>query len=231
VEAIASNGSVRRSNQNYRIFTLGNGDDFRYGFDLLWPENDDSIQENLPEFIWNSAPELNIPGIIRYKFYYDTNPLFTAPSIIMNIADTFITPSRPLLAGETYYWKVEAVIDTSIYCTNFDNFSFFTDIIINVEAEDNKPYLRSLYTPYPNPFNSATSIKFETAEPADISIIIYNILGQQVKQLVSDYFTPGAYNVQWNSNSGDGYNISSGIYLVVMRANTSHFCKKIVLIK
>ncbi|MCP4634004.1 MAG: hypothetical protein GY855_13850 [candidate division Zixibacteria bacterium] len=231
VEAIAEDGSVKRCNQDYWMFILGGGDDYRLGFDLLWPENGDSIRESRPEFIWSSAPELNLPGIVRYKLYYDTNPLFSMPSIMTNIADTFATPSRPLVAGETFYWKVDAVVGSTPYCTNFNNFSFFTDIIISVDTEDIVPHTNALYPPFPNPFNSTASIRFETAEPAEVRIIVYNILGQKVKEVVSDYYLPGDYVVQWNSRTDNGGSISSGLYLVVMHVKDTRFCKKMILLK
>ena len=65
-----------------------------------------------------------------------------------------------------------------------------------------------LYQNYPNPFNSTTTIKYELPEPAFVNLIIYDVLGREVKRLVNEEKPAGKYTVQF-----DAGNLSSGVYL------------------
>ena len=65
-----------------------------------------------------------------------------------------------------------------------------------------------LYQNYPNPFNSTTTIKYELPEAAFVSLIIYDVLGREVKRLVNEEKPAGKYTVQF-----DAGNLSSGVYL------------------
>jgi hypothetical protein len=82
------------------------------------------------------------------------------------------------------------------------------------------PPVFSLMNNAPNPFNPATAIVYEVPEPARISIIVYNMLGQEVARLVDQYQTPGRYEVLWDSRNAQGSRVTSGIYLYRMQSST-----------
>jgi hypothetical protein len=88
-----------------------------------------------------------------------------------------------------------------------------------------------LYQNYPNPFNPATSIKFEIPGQARndnvlVTLIVYDVLGNEVATLVNEEKQPGVYEVEF-----DASNLTSGIYFYVMRADNFINTKKFVLIK
>lgn len=60
---------------------------------------------------------------------------------------------------------------------------------------------------YPNPFNPATTIKFGIPESGDIRLVVYDILGREVKVLMNEYKHPGTYEVNFDASA-----LSSGIY-------------------
>ena len=68
---------------------------------------------------------------------------------------------------------------------------------------------------YPNPFNSSTTIRYSLTEqiPTQTSVTITNILGQQVKTLVSQKQAAGNYQILWNGLDNSGKPVSSGVYL------------------
>jgi uncharacterized lipoprotein YddW (UPF0748 family) len=84
----------------------------------------------------------------------------------------------------------------------------------------------SLEQNYPNPFNPATKINFAIAEPAQTSLIVYDMLGRKVKELVNDFMKPGVYTASF-----DGTNISSGLYIYVLRSGKKQQIKKMMLVK
>ncbi len=65
---------------------------------------------------------------------------------------------------------------------------------------------------YPNPFNPATTIRYDLAEDAKVSIVIYNVKGQEVKILINENRNAGNYAVNWNATDNFGVPVTAGIY-------------------
>ena len=83
-----------------------------------------------------------------------------------------------------------------------------------------------LYSAYPNPFNPATSIKFDIATTTDVNIQILDISGKHVDQILYSTMVPGSYEVQWNAEG-----IPSGVYFVYMNVGSQIFSEKVLLVK
>ena len=79
---------------------------------------------------------------------------------------------------------------------------------------------------YPNPFNPSTSLSFELPVSAQVSLNIYNTLGQQVTELVNERMNAGSHSVQF-----DGVYLASGIYFVAFDADDFHATHKMILLK
>lgn len=79
---------------------------------------------------------------------------------------------------------------------------------------------------YPNPFNPTTTVEYELPMRSRISIVIYNLLGQEVTGLVAGYQDEGYHDVIWSAN-----NVSSGVYFCKMTSENFLAMKKIVLLK
>jgi hypothetical protein len=85
---------------------------------------------------------------------------------------------------------------------------------------------------YPNPFNPSTSISYQLAEQAQVSIKIHNIRGQMVKKLVDGTKEAGEYSVQWDGRDEIGQKVSSGIYLYVLETDKGFkSTRKMVVLK
>jgi hypothetical protein len=87
----------------------------------------------------------------------------------------------------------------------------------NVQIMQPGDYL--LMENYPNPFNPVTYIRYQVAQPGDVQLIIYNVLGQEVGKLVDGYHNAGFYEIQWNGKTGSGTEAASGIYFYQFRVN------------
>ncbi len=83
----------------------------------------------------------------------------------------------------------------------------------------------SLLQNYPNPFNPTTNIRYDIAETADANLVIYNMLGQQVRTLVSSRQDAGRYEVMWNGLNDAGQPVATGIYIYHLQAG--HYSKTI----
>ncbi len=79
---------------------------------------------------------------------------------------------------------------------------------------------------YPNPFNPSTKIRYAIPQTARVSLIIYNLLGQEVKELVNEEKSSGTYEVSFNASG-----LSSGIYFYTLRAGQYSVTKKMLLLR
>ncbi len=79
---------------------------------------------------------------------------------------------------------------------------------------------------YPNPFNPSTRISFSVPQKGFVSLIVFNILGQEIATLVREEKLPGRYEVVL-----DGANLSSGIYFYRLQADKFVQTRKLVLLK
>lgn len=85
---------------------------------------------------------------------------------------------------------------------------------------------------YPNPFNPTTRIGFGVPEDANVSLTIYNIMGQEVRTLVKNQFMKAGYqHIVWNARTEYGDRVPSGIYFMVMHSGSFRQTKKMVLLK
>ncbi|MBN2000659.1 DUF4091 domain-containing protein, partial [candidate division KSB1 bacterium] len=85
---------------------------------------------------------------------------------------------------------------------------------------------------YPNPFNSTTIIEYTLSEPCNVKIVIYDILGQEVKVLTDGYKTAGTHSEKWDGIDHEGKKQSSGMYFYQIRAEENFiYTKKMLLLK
>ena len=103
--------------------------------------------------------------------------------------------------------------------------SLSTDDRIGIPAEF------ALKQNYPNPFNPVTRILYDIPEASHVTITIYNLLGNQVKTLVSGYQEPGYKTILWNATNERGAQVSAGMYLYSIKAGDFHQTKKMLLLK
>lgn len=94
------------------------------------------------------------------------------------------------------------------------------------------PEVFELSNNYPNPFNPTTSIEFNIPLASEISLTIYNVMGQEVAKVHNGFAQPGAYKAVWNGRDNFGEKAPSGIYFYELKAeNHFHKVKKMTLLK
>ncbi len=81
---------------------------------------------------------------------------------------------------------------------------------------------------YPNPFNPSTSIQYQVSRSSNVSLKVYDILGNEIVTLVNEEKEPGIYRVEFNTQD---YQLASGIYLYRLQAGNYVETKKMVLMK
>jgi len=84
----------------------------------------------------------------------------------------------------------------------------------------------SLSTNRPNPFNPSTQIAYDVPEPAHVTLIIYNVLGQEIIRLVDERKQPGRYTATWTGKNRTGYTVASGVYLYRLATSTGYTAQR-----
>ena len=109
-------------------------------------------------------------------------------------------------------------IDSTFYA--YEDFLDVDDFIIGIPKEYN------LSKPYPNPFNPITIINCAIPNTGFISIIVYDIMGREIKTIVNREFQEGSYSFEWTAN-----NQPSGIYFIRMESGGYNKMQKVILLK
>jgi hypothetical protein len=97
-----------------------------------------------------------------------------------------------------------------------------------VDENDNQIFdSYSLNQNYPNPFNPSTTISYQLPVASNVSLKVYDVLGNEITTLVNEYKSAGMYNVQFTMHN----EFSSGVYFYRLVAGDQIFQKKMVLLK
>lgn len=84
---------------------------------------------------------------------------------------------------------------------------------------------------YPNPFNPQTNLSIDLPKAQDVSLVVYNILGQNVKTLAQGMYDAGRYSFTWNGTNSNGEDVPSGVYFYTLRTAEYVKTNKMMLIR
>ena len=120
------------------------------------------------------------------------------------------------------------------YCIDGDTLTFEVPIVVQVVSAEPEPFTPeefSLHQNYPNPFNPVTTLRYDLPENGHVNVIIYDMLGKQVKTLINQTQDAGYRSVIWDGTNDYGNPVSAGIYLYQIQAGEYMQTKKMVLLK
>ena len=95
-----------------------------------------------------------------------------------------------------------------------------------IESDENIPREFALKQNYPNPFNPITTIQYDLPRKENVKIEIYDLLGQKIASLINAEMPAGYHQIQFNAD-----NLSSGVYLYVMKSDSFSDVKKMLFLK
>jgi len=96
---------------------------------------------------------------------------------------------------------------------------------------NNIPEKFHLYPNYPNPFNTATIIRYDLPELNFVSLVLYNLLGEKLRTLVNSAQHPGQYQIYWDGRDDTGTLLPTGIYLCQLQVGKQKSVQKIAFTK
>ncbi len=200
-------------------------DDQPFPFLLLLPSDGDTLESVVQPlvFVWYKSKEVDGDTLLY------TLRLFQAgfDTTITGISDTtYLIESPTFLEHKSKYsWSVLA--DDMHSFVSSDTFALYTPEPVNLDEMDNGiPKMYALGQNYPNPFNPFTSISFALPKAGNVSLKIYNLLGQNVATLLDMYKPAGYHKVIF-----DGSRLSSGVYYYRLQADGFVQVKKMLLVK
>lgn len=160
----------------------------------------------------------------------------------INLLGSFEWENIILFAGpvEYYPWPT-AISDGSggaIYLFEDDYYVWATKISAEGVLGGTSPIINQPQVPsilrisaYPNPFNPSTTIEYDIPEKSDVSLIIYDMTGRDVRTLISRSEIPGSYQVHWDGMSGDGRQVSAGMYFARLFTGVHSSTAKMVYLR
>ena len=169
-------------------------------------------------FDWNL-----LPTATSYRIKVATDSAFT--TIIKDSTVSIDSLVLSDFANGHYYWKVAAIniAGTGSY-SNIWDFTVNPTGLYNYSSSIPKEF--KLYNNFPNPFNPTTTIKFDLPQNTAVKIIVYDMTGRELQQIVNRELTAGTYEYEFKGN-----NYASGIYFYRMIAGKYNSVKKMALIK
>lgn len=189
------------------------------------------IDNNNPRLIWGPHPTFQATNYKVYRTISFT-PL-AHPEIYASLIATLNSSTYEYIDGDIYlssngdyvYYFVKAYNGSYSGASNIAQVrgSLYKENTLS-EAEQKLKF--NLCQNYPNPFNPATSISFSIAENCFVSLKIYDILGNEIAELVSGVREPGNYSVSFDAST-----LSSGLYFYKFITNGYSSTKKMLLAK
>jgi hypothetical protein len=195
--------------------------DNSYPADYYGVTNSEVYKGNSFGFSWTllaSIPNINCIefsyDLINKKIFIGTNDGFyvSTNSGIDFRKSGIVFPESNKIIGISKY----SVGDTLIICTEKSIHKVW-DLQVGINQNSNTiPSVFKMHQNYPNPFNPTTNIKFDLPEKASVSLVIFDITGKEVSELVNTSLTAGEYTYTW-----DAFNLPSGIYFARISAESS----------
>ncbi|MBK7499075.1 MAG: family 10 glycosylhydrolase [Ignavibacteriales bacterium] len=152
---------------------------------------------------------------------------FASNTIVVDAQDILDTSFivSGLQINTFHFWKIRA--NNTFGKSNWSAvWRFKTVNPTGLEDTELMPTEFALEQNYPNPFNPTTNFRFNISEAGLTTLKIYNLLGQEVAEVLNEFKTPGIYDVRFDASS-----LSSGIYFYRLRVNDYSASKKMILVK
>ncbi|MEN8006597.1 MAG: FlgD immunoglobulin-like domain containing protein [Candidatus Krumholzibacteriota bacterium] len=181
-----------------------------------------TIQFNQPGIYYGSQP---LPDMYQYGVI-DWTRLLMNPMIIGKVKNA---------SGLSYYGQNVDMRYSVIIVAEGDTFdppAWWNVVSAATDLENPVPTGTALVRNYPNPFNPSTTIQYELAEPATVSVRVFDLAGHAVRTLVDGRSLPaGSHEVLWRGRDDSGRMLPGGVYSVRLDAGDVHKTLRMTLLK
>lgn len=180
-------------------------------------------------------------GFLQYQIHYaysnNGGTAWSTPTVLSNsVGGLFSSAAEKLvISGSNATAHMVYIKDTERGSTVFDGVGAAVPWIYrtvtfststSVGNETMNPNAFELAQNFPNPFNPTTSIRYSIGKADNVSLTVYNMLGQEVATVVNQFQTAGTHTVNF-----DASNLASGMYLYKIQSGSFSEVKKMMLLK
>ena len=225
------NSGSSENDNGFQKFYVNATEEAPSAFDPISPVDETTGLDHILDLIWNPAIDPDPIDTITYKVIYATDwANETTHNEVANITDTVL--SITLEDNTEYYWLVKAA-DTDGNVTGSNGGEPWSFIVgeLSINSDQSMPETFALHQNYPNPFNPITLIRYDLPKNGFVSIMIYDMLGQRVRTLVSREESAGYKTLYWDSRNDLGVNVSAGIYFVRINFDNVMLSRKMILLR
>ena len=186
-----------------------------------------SVVEDRVVINWTTASQTNNAGfrVLRStdgETYEAVSELISGAGTTDQLMD-YMFEDNSLPAAEIVYYVLEQIdLDGTV------NLSNPIEVLLGARFTLPTEFASAVY---PNPFNPRTTISYELPTDIAVSVIIYDAIGQEIRQLVSQHYTAGRYSVQWDAKDFMGRSVVSGVYIAKIKAGPNTAIQKMLLLK
>ena len=146
---------------------------------------------------------------------------------ILGILDSYLSPRGSI------QWKVD-VTDGQDTIQNNEIRTLIIEgqyVALSLDDASTAPKNFMLHENYPNPFNPTTQIRFDIPRISNVTLTIYNMLGQKVRTFTMHSVPAGYHALTWNATNDFGVPVSAGLYLYQLQTEGFIQTKKMILLK
>ena len=199
-------------------------------FSTISPMPDANMSSTIVNFKWFSTIDPDPNDEITYRIAYSTD--WSDTSTYVYTAEIEDTSMSLLLDNNLqYFWVAQAMDkDNFVVSSNYNTPNTF--VIGTLSAEEEMiPDEFALHQNFPNPFNPITSIRFDLPTQEKVNIIIFDVMGRNIRSLLNENRNAGYHNIQWDAKNDLGEHVSAGMYIYIIQAGEHRSVKKMVLLK
>lgn len=201
------------------------GQDLNYFFDQwIYDEYYPEYNYSYEYFVDESVVHLSIN---QRQGDNGRRPIFKMPiQIKLNYSDG--SSETKTVMNDEQFQVVDIPVTQPVVSVAFDpdNWILKTAIVSGIEDSDELEVDFALNQNYPNPFNPKTTISFQLKVGSEINIKVFDVLGNEVAELLNEYESPGKYNIEFDASE-----LTSGIYFYRLETANDLSTKKMLLLK
>jgi parallel beta-helix repeat protein len=210
---------------------LGGGD---AAFRLVSPSQDTTV--SLPEnsgsavvFRW-TRPDLPDASLAGARFVLSVDNLTAGTSVLDTVAETSRTLAFAPGTDGRLRWRVLALLaDGRVLVSDQRRAALGSPA--SADPAIAVPDRFMLLPPYPNPFNPSVTIRFALPGRADVRLVVYDVQGRCVRELVRCAVPAGFHDAEWDGKDASGLTVSSGIYILKLTAGNRSAIRKATLLR
>lgn len=193
--------------------------------------------ENCAQINWQTQSEASLIGYNIYKSCSDNeNDKLRINNLILNATNTSTEQNYQFIdedisVNQEYFYWLES-LEANVNSQFFGPIKFV--ITSDYPEGGDIPEIQisqGLKTIFPNPFNPSTSVSYYLESENDVTLEIFNLLGQKQRTIKKSHSSKGNYSIVWNGINSQNETVASGVYLFRLKIGEKVYSSKALLVK